>query len=409
LAGQALSFAAAAVGFTAIIGFALGVDRDDGSAVEVLNAGHSCPVHRLSRTLSRWAATDPLLGLAGAHHSLHTTDVHSGDLVVICTDGLELGDQLLLELLVCVRRRVPATRRGRVMATANAAPTPEPEVRLRHGRALQLRSAAAFARACHVGPALAVTAFTGALAWRSGRDPGGLLAVGAAVLAGQAAVGLSNDYLDRVRDCEAGRSDKPIVAGAISPRAVGAGALAAGAVCVPLSLLSGRSAALTHFGAVAAALSYNRWFKFSVLSPVPYAVAFGALPSFVSFGSVGRSLAPAPITVAAALLGVGAHFINTLPDVAADERTGVRGLPQRLGPLPSLVIGAGLLGTSTAVIAVVAPALGAVGAALVVGTGVCLAGVVAFALTERERWAWGTSLVAAASTVGLAVTCGVVA
>jgi len=253
-----------------------------------------------------------------------------------------------------------------------------------------------------------VTAFTGALAWRSGRDRAGLLAVGAAVLAGQAAVGLSNDYLDRDRDRAAARSDKPIVAGAISARAVGAGALAAGVACVPLSLLSGRRAALTHLGAVAAAMSYNRWFKFSALSPVPYAIAFGALPSFVALGSVGRALAPAPITAAAAFLGVGAHFINTLPDVDADEQTGVRGLPQRIGPFPSLVIGASLLGTSTAVVAVAAPALGAVGVAFVVGTGVCLAGVVAFALDERARLAWGTSLVAAAATVGLAVTCGVI-
>ncbi len=296
-----------------------------------------------------------------------------------------------------------------MMATAHAMPTSEPAVRLRRGRVLQLRSAVAFARACHVGPALAVTAFTGTLAWRSGRDRRGLLAVGAAVLAGQAAVGLSNDYLDRDRDLAAGRSDKPIVAGGISPRTVGAGALVAGAACVPLSLLSGRGAALTHLGAVAAAMSYNRWFKFSVLSPAPYAVAFGALPSFVSLGSVGSSLAPAPITAAAALLGMGAHFINTLPDVDADEQTGVRGLPQRLGPFTSLVIGAGLLGTSTAMVAAAAPALGAIGAVLVVGTGVCLAGVVAFALTDRARWAWGTSLVAAATTVGLAVMCGVVA
>ncbi len=288
-------------------------------------------------------------------------------------------------------------------------PTPEPEPRLCPRRAPDLRSAVAFARACHAGPALAVTAFTGALACRSGRDRRGLLAVGAAVLAGQAAVGLSNDYIDRDRDREAGRADKPIVAGAISSRAVGLGALVAGAACVPLSLLSGRSAALAHLGAVAAAMSYNRWFKFSVLSPVPYAIAFGALPSFVSLGSVGGSLAPAPITAAAALLGVGAHFINTLPDVDADEQTRVRGLPQRMGPLPSLVIGSGLLGASTAVVAVTAPALGAVGAVLLLGTGVCLAGVVAFALTERERLAWGASLVAAATTVGLAVSCGVVA
>lgn len=284
---------------------------------------------------------------------------------------------------------------------------PEPADTVRHG-AFRLSSASAFARACHVGPALAVTVFTGALAWRSGRDCKGLLAVSAAVLAGQAAVGLSNDYLDRDLDRAANRFDKPIVSGAISPRAVGVGALAAGAACIPLSLLSGRTAALTHFGFVSAAMSYNLWFKFSVLSPVPYAAAFGVLPSFVSLGSLGRSLAPAPITAAAALLGVGAHFINTLPDVDADEQTGVRGLPQRLGPLPSLVIGSALLGASTATVAITAPALGAVGAVLLVGTGVCLAGVVAFAITDRSRWAWRASLVAATMTVGLAVARGAV-
>lgn len=231
-----------------------------------------------------------------------------------------------------------------------------------------------------------------------------MLGVGAAVLAGQAVVGLSNDYLDRDRDREAGRSDKPIVAGAISPGAVGAGALAAGAACIPLSLLSGQRAALTHFGAVAAGVSYNQWFKFSVLSPVPYAVAFGALPSFVSLGSSGHSLAPVSITAAAALLGVGAHFINTLPDVDADKQTGVCGLPQRLGPLMSLVIGAGLLGASTTIVAIVAPGLGAVGTWMVVGTGVSLVGVVGSALTQHASWAWRLSLVAAATTVGLAIS-----
>ena len=36
--------------------------------------------------------------------------------------------------------------------------------------------------------------------------------------------------------------------------------------------------------------------------------------------------------VAGALLGVGAHLVNALPDLADDEATGVRGLPHRLGP-----------------------------------------------------------------------------
>lgn len=285
-------------------------------------------------------------------------------------------------------------------------PTPAAHVRDPSDHWPPQRPSIAFVRACHIGPALAVTAFTSALAWRSGRDRWGLVAVGAAVMAGQAAVGLSNDYLDRDLDRAAGRSDKPIVVGSLSPRVARNGSLAAAVASVPLSLLSGRPAAAVHMGAVAAAMSYNRWLKFSVLSPVPYVLAFGALPSFVSLGSSESTAAPFPITVAAALLGAGAHFINTLPDVDVDQQTGVRGLPQRLGPLTSLVIGAGLLATSTAVVAIAAPTLGAIGAGLVAGTGVCLVGVVVFALTDHPRWAWGTSLVAAATTVGLAVTRG---
>ena len=36
------------------------------------------------------------------------------------------------------------------------------------------------------------------------------------------------------------------------------------------------------------------------------------------------------MTAAAALVGLGAHFANVLPDLAADRATGVRGLPQQV-------------------------------------------------------------------------------
>jgi 4-hydroxybenzoate polyprenyltransferase len=36
------------------------------------------------------------------------------------------------------------------------------------------------------------------------------------------------------------------------------------------------------------------------------------------------------VTAAAAVIGLGAHFANVLPDLAADRATGVRGLPQRV-------------------------------------------------------------------------------
>jgi len=88
----------------------------DGSTVEVLNAGHPPPVHLHNRTPFRWAATGPLLGLAGANHSVDTTAVYTGDLVVICTDGLEearapdrrpLRDQRLLELIAACAHGSP--------------------------------------------------------------------------------------------------------------------------------------------------------------------------------------------------------------------------------------------------------------------------------------------------------------
>ena len=88
----------------------------DGATVEVLNAGHPPPVHFHSHTTSRWTATGPLLGLAGADHSAHTTPVHTGELIVICTDGLEearapdrrpLGDQRLLELVAACAHEPP--------------------------------------------------------------------------------------------------------------------------------------------------------------------------------------------------------------------------------------------------------------------------------------------------------------
>ena len=80
----------------------------DETAVEVLNAGHPSPVHIQGRTQMRWTPTGPLLGLPGGEFSAHSTPVHTGDMIVICTDGLEearsperqqMGEQRLLELV----------------------------------------------------------------------------------------------------------------------------------------------------------------------------------------------------------------------------------------------------------------------------------------------------------------------
>ncbi len=209
----------------------------------------------------------------------------------------------------------------------------------------------ALVRACHPEPTLAVTAGVTALAATTGRPPAGLIAVAAAVLAGQLATGWSNDYLDADRDAVAGRPDKPVAAGEVPRRVAAAAALLALAACVPLSFLSGWRAGALHLVAVASALSYNAVAKSSVLSPLPYAVSFGIAPAFVVLGLPGSPWPPAWLVGAGALLGAGAHFANVLPDLADDAATGVRGLPHRLGYRASALAAAALLGLVAGVLA----------------------------------------------------------
>src|SRR6478736_3950766 len=72
------------------------------------------------------------------------------------------------------------------------------------------------AASTHPGPALAVTAITVGLAVASGLEWWRVLLLGAAMLADQLSVGLSNDWIDADRDRAVGRTDKPVARGDIS-------------------------------------------------------------------------------------------------------------------------------------------------------------------------------------------------
>jgi 4-hydroxybenzoate polyprenyltransferase len=206
-------------------------------------------------------------------------------------------------------------------------------------------------KAAHPEPAAVVTAVVTVLAAASGRTPTACALLGAAVLCGQLSVGWSNDLVDAARDTAAGRTDKPLAAGSVTPGAVAASAATALAACVVLSLAAGRLAGAAHLTGVAAAWAYNLGVKRTAASWVPYALAFGLLPAFVTLGLPGQPWPPAWAMAAGALLGVGAHFTNVLPDIDADLAAGVRGLPQRLGrrrtrvlaPLPLLAASAVLV------------------------------------------------------------------
>jgi 4-hydroxybenzoate polyprenyltransferase len=212
----------------------------------------------------------------------------------------------------------------------------------------------ALLRACHPEPTAAVTLMAAGLALTTGRDARGVLLVAAAVLAGQLSIGWLNDAVDARRDAAVNRADKPVAAGAVSVRTVGAAAAVAVVVCVPLSLASGLVAGAVHLVAVAAGWAYDLGLKSTALSVLPYAVAFGLLPVFVVLGLPG-AVAPWWLPTAGALLGAGAHFANVLPDLDDDAATGVRGLPHRLGARRSRIAAAALLLAATVVLALAAP------------------------------------------------------
>jgi 4-hydroxybenzoate polyprenyltransferase len=204
--------------------------------------------------------------------------------------------------------------------------------------------------ATHLEPSLAVTAIACALALGAGQSPGGVALVGVTVLAGQFSVGWGNDWLDQGRDRAAGRIEKPLVAGTANPRAVRSAAFIALAVAAVASLAFGVFAAAVHLLAVGAGWAYDLRLKFTRASVVPYVVAFSLLPVFVWRGLPGSPLPPWWTVLAAGLLGAGGHFTNVLPDLLADTRTGVRGLPQRLGLRPSLAAAAALLTAGVVII-----------------------------------------------------------
>jgi len=204
--------------------------------------------------------------------------------------------------------------------------------------------------AAHAGPALAVTVLAGLLAVAQDLPTGRALLVLAAVLAGQLSVGWSNDLIDLGRDRTAGRSDKPVATGEVPASLVRACCAAAVVGCLALSLACGLVAGLVHLVCVAAAWAYNLGLKSTVWSWVPYAVAFGLLTVFVALA--GGAAPPWWWPVGAALLGVGAHLLNVLPDLADDAATGVRGLPHVLGPRRIAPIAAAVLVAATVVVLV---------------------------------------------------------
>ncbi|MGJ9406435.1 UbiA family prenyltransferase [Nesterenkonia aurantiaca] len=192
----------------------------------------------------------------------------------------------------------------------------------------------------HPGPTVVVTVLTAALAVSAGLGVERIALLGFAVFLGQLSVGISNDAFDAERDRAVGRRDKPIARGDLSVRSAWIAAIGALVLALALSTPLGLGLLGAHAVFLAASWVYNAGLKATVFSLAPFLLAFGLFPSFATLAAPDPELAAPWAWFAGAALGAAIHLTNVLPDLDDDARTGITGLPHRLGARPAAALAA---------------------------------------------------------------------
>jgi 4-hydroxybenzoate polyprenyltransferase len=207
----------------------------------------------------------------------------------------------------------------------------------------------------HPGPSLATTlaALAMAFALRVPLSywPAVLRLVAAPMLLAQLAISVLNDWADRAADARAGRG-RALEVGLLWPGA--ALALACGLALAGLawSWWVGDGPAATALLAlgIAAGFAYDLWLKATPWSFLPFAFAFPLLVLWVS-AVVGYG-PPAWVTfLGGAPLAVAVHLADSVPDLDADRRSGLRTLAVALGGQAATRAAATLLAAGCAVLA----------------------------------------------------------
>ncbi len=207
-----------------------------------------------------------------------------------------------------------------------------------------MHSARALLRASHFPQTLAMTIFSTFAALLTSVQGWSLAFLIAAVLCGQLSVGWLNDLVDAALDGSVARANKPLVAGTLQRSALKVAIAIALILVVPLSFLAaGWLGGLAHILAVASAQVYNLYLSRTIWSWLPYAVSFGLLPLFVAQAASTDVWPEATMIALFVLVGVIAHLLNAVPDIAIDREAGKGGLAVSLGRKKSLLLASGLL------------------------------------------------------------------
>ena len=188
----------------------------------------------------------------------------------------------------------------------------------------------AYAKAAHFGPTMLITGISFLLSVRLWWE-GPAYVIAFTVFLGQLIIGWSNDLYDYSDDLKHNRSNKPLVAGTITVHQLRRATF----ILLPLAIIAnligplGLKGGSVYLLGVGCGIAYNFYFKFSPLSPLPYAVACAALPASI-FYAVDRT-PPLWVLAVGAMLGVAFHFANVIKDLNQDRESEIGGLPQRLG------------------------------------------------------------------------------
>jgi len=209
-------------------------------------------------------------------------------------------------------------------------------------------------QACHFGPSVLVTTVAFLIAttlWWEG--PAYVIVVG--VLLGQLIVGWTNDLHDYDDDLKHNRVAKPLVSGLITPKQLRTAIFVVTPLAVLVNLFGplGLKGGAVYLLGIAFGLAYNFYFKYTPLSPLPYVIAFAALPASVVLAV--DETPPLWMMAAGSLLGVAAHIANVLKDFEEDGQSGIRSFPRIIGERAARVSIAVLLLATTVLLNSVSP------------------------------------------------------
>ncbi len=190
-------------------------------------------------------------------------------------------------------------------------------------------------QAAHAKQAIVTALAVGGVAVLADRPPREAGVVLLTVLVGQTILGWHNDIVDKARDAAHKTPGKPIGDGRLDPGAAWYAIVVAALVLVPLSITTGITAGAIYLVSLCVGMLGNVTLRTGFFSWVTWAVSFGMLPAYLSYGGWGGQAVGEPpetaITILAGLLGIGIHFMRAVWGLVADHEDGWTYLPLKLG------------------------------------------------------------------------------